>query len=166
LRRSWFCLACLDKFPANQYNLCSILIVQNRFVVDDSENEIQLKKYQARMSLWRTCIFASLAFAVVAIAAATVSFYIASTEARLEIELAQSKALQNAQIKQLESEDHYVKIFMDRILRTGNRSQELRYAKYFSIVSATEDQRSRWTKYYDYLVTKKVSPPGRIKTAR
>lgn len=107
------------------------------------------------MSIWRTCIFATLAFAVAAIVAATISFYIASTEARLEIELEQTKAHQQAQIKLLESEDHYVKIFMDRILRTGNRSQELRYAKYFSIVSATEEQRARWAQYYDYLMGKK-----------
>ena len=134
-------------------------------MVDDSENEIQLKKYQARMSLWRTGIFAILVVAVAAIVAATVSFYIASTKARLEIELAQRQALQSAQIKQLESEDHYVKIFMDRILRTGNRGQELRYAKYFSIVSATQEQRNRWTRYYDYLVSKKATEavsPDRI----
>jgi|GEM_PF-1990356 len=93
----------------------------------------------------------TLAIVVAAIIAATLSFYIASTEARLEIELHKAQALQDAQIKQLESEDHYVKVFMDRILRTGNKSQELRYAKYFSIVSATKEQRERWAKYYEYL---------------
>ncbi len=118
---------------------------------DNSENEIHLKKYQARMALWRTGIFATLAIVVAAIIAATLSFYIASTEVRLEIELRKTLELQGAQIKQLEAEDHYVKVFMDRILRTGNRSQELRYAKYFSIVSATKEQRERWAKYYDFL---------------
>ena len=58
---------------------------------------------------------------------------------------------QGAEIKQLEVEDHYVKVFMDRTMRTGNKSQELRYAKYFSIVSATKGQRERWAKYYEFL---------------
>ncbi len=132
-----------------------------------SENEVQLKKYQVRMGLWRTGIFAALAIIVAAIIAATLAFYIASVEASLEIELQKEKALQGAQIKQLEVEDHYVKVFMDRILRTGNRSQELRYAKYFSIVSATREQRERWAKYAEFLGNQKHDsgkPSVRIKS--
>ena len=108
------------------------------------------------MALWRTGIFATLAIVVAAIIAATLSFYIASTEARLEIELHKAQALQGAQIKQLEAEDHYVKVFMDRTMRTGNKSQELRYAKYFSIVSVTQEQRERWAKYYEFLRESKI----------
>lgn len=131
---------------------------------ESSENEIQLKKYQARMALWRTGIFATLAIVVAAIIAATLSFYIASAEARLEIELQQAQAQQGALLKQLEAEDHYVKVFMDRILRTGNRSSELRYAKYFSIVSATKEQRERWAKYYEFLrdENQKSIKPGSV----
>ena len=119
-----------------------------------SENEIKLKQYQARIGLWRTGIVAVLVIIIAAIVAATWSFYIASAEKRLAIEMHKAQALQGAQIKQLEAEDHYVKVFMDRILRTGNHSQELRYAKYFSIVSATQPQRERWAKYYEFLRNK------------
>lgn len=113
-----------------------------------TKDEIELRKYEAKLSLWRTGIIGGIVAIMTAMISGFASVYVSSQETKKEIELQVMKSQHELQLKLVQVENDYVARFMQNAL-AENVATRLRFAQYMSIVSpGNEEQRKRWMEYY------------------
>ena len=115
------------------------------------EAEIELKKYEARMALWRTGVLGGLATILVAIVSGLVSVIISSQETKRELEIQQLRGDHEVNLRKIEIDNAQVASFMDHAL-SENIGLRLRFTEYLSIMTASTAQRERWKEYHRLLL--------------
>lgn len=105
------------------------------------DSEIELKKYEARMALWKTGVLGGLATILVAIVTGLVSVIVSSQEVKKELEVQALRANHELEMRLVQTENEHV-ANVDRAL-SNNVAQRLRFTEYLSIMSATDGQRKR-----------------------
>ncbi len=105
-----------------------------------NDGEIELRRYEARLSLWRTGIFGTIATILAAIAASAGTVITENIKSEREISL-----------KGWEIEHNYVDNFVVNALDSDVEKQ-VRYARIFSILAPTGEVRERWESYLGFIM--------------
>jgi hypothetical protein len=118
-------------------------------MVEMTKEEVDLKKYEAKLSLWKTGILGGLVAIITAVVSGFASVYISSQETQKEIELQIIKTQHDVQLQLIHTENEYVSNFMSNAL-DDNLEKRLRFSEYMSIVAPGSDQqRQKWVNYYE-----------------
>lgn len=104
-----------------------------------SENNIELRKYEARLSVWKTGIIGGAVAIVTTAISVFGSTYVSYIEEKTKI-----------RVQQMADDNEFIGRFLDKAI-SENPLVMSRWAEYMSIVSASEEQRSRWTQYREVL---------------
>lgn len=105
-----------------------------------SQGEIELRKYEAKLSLWKTGIFGAIATILVAIAGA------AGTVISENI-----KSERETNLKGWEIEQKYIDTFVVDALN-ADVEKRVKYARIYSILAPTEEARNRWVNYLEFVM--------------
>ncbi len=113
-----------------------------------SEAEIELKKYQSRMGLWKTGIIGGAVSILTAIGSATVSMYTTNKQEETKLETHRLKNEFNYHINQYESLGKYI----DYVI-TDDINKQLMFAEFFSCLAPDDRAREKWEGYCRHLET-------------
>ena len=116
--------------------------------------ELELKKYQARMSLWRTGIIGGTVAILTAIISGIVSLVISYQENNAKIELERENTQREMRLKWAQSDDAIMAKFIEFAIK-DDIDARIRFAQYLSIVNSNPESRKRWEKYYNSLLEKR-----------
>ena len=112
-----------------------------------TKDEIDLRKYEARLSLWKTGILGGLATIMAAIVGGIVSLMISSQETKGDLQLEELKSRYQQKLNLAKTENEYVDRFTKYAL-DENILVRLRFSEYMSIMAADDEQREKWSKYH------------------
>ncbi len=113
-----------------------------------SEAEIELKKYQARMGLWKTGIIGGVVSILTALGSATVSVY--TTYKEEETKLYQQKLKSEAEMQLQSSKVEYA--YIGKFIEQGDIQKQLAIAEFFSFLSFYDEKQRDWEEYCEYLI--------------
>jgi hypothetical protein len=123
-----------------------------------TEAEIELKKYEARMALWRTGVLGGLATILVAIVSGLGTVIVSSLETTKELHIQELRLNHELRLNDIKVSNNFVISFLETAL-DDNIERRRRFSEYLSIMAASSEQRERWKEYHgvvhvEYLAVK------------
>ncbi len=115
-----------------------------------SKEEIELKKYEAKLSLIKKGIFGLIGTVAAALIAGSFTVYSSYQESKSRIVLEETRARNELKLKTIQVELEFVGQFIDHALKK-DVNERLRFSEYLSTILMTPEIRQRWAAYHQGL---------------